>query len=337
MLKIGLIGFGFMGRMHFDNYVRLAEEGRDIQLVAICDMAIQQLKDGKAGGNMATAQETYNLSAYSLYESIDDMLANEELDMIDITLPTPLHADITCSLLEKGYHVFCEKPMARTSAEARRMVETAERTGRKLQIGQCLRYWPVYEYLKACVEDGRYGEVTGGYFYRGSGAPAPWFLNSELSGGALLDMHIHDTDIINWLFGKPERVSTIGRNVISSGGGLDMASTNYSYADGKVLNAQVDWTLGGDFGFEMGFRVNFKGANLILGRDGLTVNPNDAPGFKPELPAHDGYYGELLSFVNAIQSNENDPVCPPESTLTSLEIVEAEQQSAERGGEWVKL
>lgn len=336
MLKIGLIGFGFMGRMHFDNYARLAAEGQPVKVVAICDVAIETLKNAKAGGNMATAQETYDLSGYALYDSIDKMLASEELDMIDITLPTTLHADLTCELLEKGYHVFCEKPMARSSAEARRMVETAERTGRKLQIGQCLRFWPVYEYLKACVEDKRYGDVTGGYFYRGSHAPAGWFLKGELSGGALLDMHIHDTDIVNWLFGKPERVSTIGRNVIP-GSGFDAASTHYVYPDGKVLNAQVDWTLEGDFGFEMGFRINFAGANLILGKDGLTVNPNDAPGFKPELPDHDGYYGELRSFANAILKDEAIEVCAPESTLASLEIVEAEQLSAERGGEWVKL
>jgi len=336
MLKIGLIGFGFMGRMHFDNYVRLKGEGHPIQLVAICDVAIEQLKNGKADGNMATAQETYDLSEYALYDSIDAMLANEELDMIDITLPTTLHADLTCSLLEKGYHVFCEKPMARTSAEGRRMVETAERTGRKLQIGQCLRFWPAYEYLKACVADGRYGEVTAGHFYRGSGAPKGWFLNGELSGGALLDMHIHDTDIVNWLFGKPERVSTIGKNVIP-GSGFDAASTNYGYADGKVVNALVDWTLEGDYGFEMGFRVNFKGGSIVLGKDGLTVNPNDAPAFKPELAAHDGYYGELLSFTNAILKDEQITVCPPESTLATLEIVEAEQQSAERSGDWVKL
>ncbi|MFC3804351.1 Gfo/Idh/MocA family protein [Cohnella sp. GCM10012308] len=336
MLKIGLIGFGFMGRMHFDNYVRLAGEGKQVKVVAICDVAIETLKNAKAGGNMATAQETYDLSGYALYDSVDKMLANEELDMIDITLPTTLHADLTCELLEKGYHVFCEKPMARRSDEARRMVETAERTGRKLQIGQCLRFWPAYEYLKASVEDGRYGAVKGGYFYRGSHAPAGWFLNGDLSGGALLDMHIHDTDIVNWLFGKPERVSTIGRNVIP-GSGFDVASTHYGFADGKVVNAQVDWTLEGDFGFEMGFRVNFDGANIILGKDGLTVNPKDAAGFQPELAAHDGYYGELLSFTNAILSDEAVSVCTPESTLATLEIVEAEQQSAERGGEWVKL
>lgn len=106
MLKIGLIGFGFMGRMHFDNYVRLTEEGQPIALKAICDLRIEELKDGKAGGNMSTAQEVYDLSAYNLYDDLEKMIASEELDMIDIAVPTYLHAEMTCSLLERGYHVF---------------------------------------------------------------------------------------------------------------------------------------------------------------------------------------------------------------------------------------
>src|SRR5690606_18064294 len=102
MLKVGLIGVGFMGRMHFDNYERLMQEGKEVKLVAICDIQIETLKNAKAAGNMATDKDIYDLSSYNLYEKLEDMLANEELDMIDITLPTYLHADLACSLLEKG-------------------------------------------------------------------------------------------------------------------------------------------------------------------------------------------------------------------------------------------
>lgn len=336
MLNIGLIGFGFMGRMHFDNYERLMAEGHPIALKAICDVAIEQLKNGKADGNMATSKEIYDLSAYSLYDSIEKMLENEELDMIDITLPTYLHADLTCSLLEKGYHVLCEKPIARNSADAKRMAETASRTGKKLQIGQCLRFWPAYQYLKACVEDKRYGEVTAGYFNRGSGAPKGWFLKGELSGGCMLDMHIHDTDMVHWLFGVPEKVSTIGRNILP-GSGYDTVSSHYAFRDGKVINAQADWTLEGDFGFEMGFRVNFEKGNLVFSNNALKVNPNDAPGFFAELSSDSGYYGELKYFTDAILKNEAATVCTSESAARTLEIIEAETRSADQGGEWVRL
>lgn len=336
MLNIGLVGFGFMGRMHFDNYARLREEGYPVVLKAICDLRIAELKDGKADGNMSTAREVYDLTAYRLYEELETMLAENELDAIDLCVPTYLHAEMACSLLERGYHVFCEKPMGRTSAEARRMAETAERSGRKLMIGQCLRFWPGYEYLKETVESGRFGQVTEGYFYRGSGAPKDWFLDEKLSGGSILDMHIHDTDMISYLFGRPEKVSTLGRNVLP-GNGYDLCSTHYYYEDGKVINAQVDWTLEGDFGFYMGYRVNFEQGNLVFDGAQLQVNPNHRPGYTAELSPDAGYYRELVYFLDAVIHDKPIVVCTPESAAESLEIVEAEVRSADAQGEWVAL
>ncbi|MGO4184853.1 Gfo/Idh/MocA family protein [Paenibacillus sp. TAF43_2] len=336
MLKVGLIGFGFMGRMHFDNYVRLAKEGAPVQLVAICDLLIEELKEGKASGNIATEQDVYDLAPYRLYDNIAAMLENEELDIVDITLPTNLHADLTCSMLERGLHVLCEKPVAGSSEDGWRMTHAAERTGKTLMIGQCLRFWPAYEYLKACVEDGRYGAVTGGYFFRGSAAPKGWFLDGSKSGGCLLDMHIHDADMVHWLFGKPEKVSTIARNVIP-GSGYDVVSTHYIYPDGKVLNAQADWTLEGDFGFAMTYRVNFEGGNLIFENGQVKVNPNDAPGFIAELSEDMGYYREIKYFIESIHAGQPVSICAPESAVGTLEIIEAELRSANEGGTLVSL
>ena len=331
MLKVGLIGFGFMGRMHFDNYVRLAAEGAPVQLVSICDLRIEELKNGAAWGNIATEQEVYDLSPYRLYDDIQTMLENEQLDIVDITLPTNLHADLACSLLERGIHVLCEKPVAGTSADGWRMANTAKHTGSTLMVAQCLRFWPAYEYLKSCVEDGRYGAVTSGSFFRGGSSPQGWFLDGSQSGGCILDMHIHDTDIVNWLFGKPAQVSTIARNVIP-GSGYDIVSTNYIYPDGKVLNAQADWTLQGDFGFAMTYRVNFEGGNLIFENNQVKVNPNEAPGFIAELPEDMGYYRELNYFINSVNNGKPVTVCTPESAVESLEIVEAEIRSANGKG-----
>lgn len=336
MLKVGLIGFGFMGRMHFDNYVRLTEEGAPVQLAAICDLMIEELKNGKASGNMATGQEVYDLSPYNLYDSIEKMLENEELDIIDITLPTYLHAELTCSLLEKGLHVLCEKPVAGNSADGWKMAQTAERTGKTLMIGQCLRFWPAYEYLKSVVDDGRFGAVTGGYFFRGSAAPKGWFLDGSKSGGAVLDMHIHDTDIIHWLFGKPEQVSTLARNVIP-GSGYDTVSTNYVYPDGKVVNAQADWTLEGDFGFAMTYRVNFEGGNLLFENGQVKVNPNNEPGFIADLSPDMGYYRQIKYFLESVNAGTPVSICTPESAVGTLEIIEAELRSADECGALIRL
>ncbi len=336
MLRIGLVGFGFMGRMHLDNYNRLISEGFPLELKAICDIRIEELKDGAAGGNMSTAQSVYDLTSYHLYDRLDRMIAAEELDVIDLAVPTYLHAEMSIELLEKGFHVLCEKPMALNPADARKMAETAARTGKKLMIAQCLRFWPGYEYLKRCVEDRRFGAVTEGYFYRGSHSPKDWFLDEKLSGGCLLDMHIHDTDMIHYLFGKPSRVSALGRNVIP-GAGMDLVSSHYYYPDGKVINAQADWTLEGDFGFYMGYRVNFEGGNLLFDGSTVKVNPNGAPGFVPELAADSGYYGELVYFLNAVLQDRPIRVCTPESTADTLTIVRAEALSAAQAGAWIDV
>jgi predicted dehydrogenase len=216
------------------------------------------------------------------------------------------------------------------------MVETAERSGKKLMIGQCLRFWPGYEYLKEVVETEQFGKVTEGYFYRGSGAPKDWFLDEKLSGGAIMDMHIHDTDMINYLFGRPDKVSTLGRNVLP-GSGYDIVSTHYFYKDAKVINAQVDWTLEGDFGFYMGYRVNFERGNVVFDGGGVKVNPNDGAGFMVELSPDAGYYRELVYFLNAIIQDKPIVICTPESAAESLEIIEAEVQSANAEGEWIVL
>jgi predicted dehydrogenase len=336
MLKVGLIGFGFMGRMHYDNYVRLASEGLSVQLVAICDEQIEVLKNGSAAGNIATQQDVYDLSPYRLYDNIDAMLNNEQLDIIDIALPTYLHAELTCAMLEKGYHVLCEKPIAGSSMDGWRMANTAARTGKTLMIGQCLRFWPAYEYLKECVDDKRYGEVTAGSFFRGGEPPKGWFLDGSKSGGCITDMHIHDTDVINWLFGKPQKVSSLARNVIP-GSGYDMVSTNYLYEDGKVLNGQADWTLQGDFGFSMSYRVNFEGGNLVFENNILKVNPNNSPGFIAELSPDMGYYRQIKYYAQSIIDGKPVTVCTPESAIASLEIIEAEIRSADQQGAQVTL
>lgn len=338
MLNIGLVGYGFMGHMHLENYVRMMREGMPIQVAAICDVRIDELKHEKVEGNISTETDTspIDLSVFRLYKDLEDMLQNEKLDVIDITLPTDLHADIACNLLQWGYHVFCEKPMAINSDEAARMAETARTSRGKLMIGQCLRFWPAYVYLKETVDSGRFGQATGGYFFRGSEAPKGWLLQAKRSGGALLDMHIHDSDVIQWIFGMPEQVSTIARSCIP-GSGYDIASTHYHYEDGKVLNAQVDWTLEGDFGFSMTYRVNFEKGNLVFENGKVKVHPSDAPGFVAELSDEMGYYPQLRYFLERVMNGEPIRRTTPESALLSVRLVEAEMLSASRNGEKVAL
>lgn len=335
MLKVGLIGLGFMGHAHLDNYIRLENEGFPVKLVAICDIDKSKFEGKAVAGNIAVGNGEYDFSKYNLYTELDEFLEKEAFDYIDITLPSYLHAQVTIKALNKGLHVFCEKPMALNSQDCKEMIEASNENKRMLMIGQCLRFWPEYEYLKECVETEKFGKVLSGYFYRGGATPTwsheNWLLQKEKSGGCLFDQHIHDVDTINWLFGTPNSVSTLGKNVIV-GNGYDIVSTNYIYEDGKVINAQDDWTLNGDYGFEMSFRVNFERGNLVFEKGFLKVNPNNDKAFTPDLSKDTGYYRELKYFVESINNNTKLDRIKPESTMATIRIAEAEQDSADHRG-----
>ncbi|BBH19532.1 hypothetical protein Back11_08770 [Paenibacillus baekrokdamisoli] len=338
MLRIALIGLGFMGRTHLEIYTRLEAEGVPIQVVAICDLDVEKLEGRSISGNIDTVSNGLDFTRYHKYTSVAELLEKEQLDAVDIALPTFLHKEISIQCLNHGLHVLCEKPMAMNTEECKEMIQAAEEKGKQLMIGQCLRFWPAYEYLKGLVDNNTYGKVSNGYFYRGSSTPnwGEWLLQKDKSGGALLDMHVHDIDVINWLFGKPEAVSCLARNVIA-GSGYDLVSTNYRYEDGKVLNAQVDWTLQGDYGFDMQYRVNFELGNAVFQGGQLKVNPNEGAGFTPELSEDMGYYFELKYFVEALINEQPTTRAQPASTMESIQIVEAEIESADQQGAWVQV
>ncbi len=340
MIKVGLVGIGAMGRGHYDQYVRLMAEGFPVKLTALCDIDPERLQGKGPGGNIQTGWAPINPDHYAFYSDFEEMLAEEEMDYVDIALPTDLHAWASVMAMDRGFHVLCEKPMARSVAACEEMIAAAKRNDRKLMIGQCLRFWPEYVYLKECVTDKRYGEVVSAYFFRGGGTPLwsheNWLLKAERSGGCLLDQHVHDVDTVQWLFGTPISVSTLARNVIP-GSGYDAVSTQYRYEDGKVVNAQDDWTINGSFGFEMTFRVNFERGSLVFGRDGLTVYPHAGEAFKPQISTDMGYWHEIRYFVESIRGKTPIVTATPESTMETIRIAMAEQESADAGGVPVEL
>lgn len=340
MLKVGLFGIGFMGRGHLDHYLRLIEEGMPLQLTALCDIDEKKFRGEFVEGNLDMGQNRYDFSKYNLYTDIDKMLEAEEFDFVDICLPTYLHADVTVKALDRGIHVLCEKPMALTAEECARMIDAAERNDRKLMIAQCLRFWPHYLVLKEYVDNGKLGAVNSAYFFRGGQTPKwsyrNWMLEKDKSGGCILDQHIHDVDLVNWLFGLPESVSTTGRVVIP-GSGYDVMSTNYIYPDGKVVNAQGDWTLNGDNGFIMEYRVNFEKGNLLMKDYKVFIHENGEPKVEAELDSGVGHYYEIKYFAECVMNDRPIETATPESTKDTIRLGLAEVASADRNGTPVRL
>lgn len=334
MIKVGLIGMGAMGRLHLDNYQRLEKEGYPIKLVAVFDVDGRKFEGAVLQNNivdMGTAPDLSNIRTYTDAERFFE----EELDMVDITLPTYLHDEFTIKSLNQGLHVLCEKPIALDSDRGEIMVSAAVATGRNLMIGHCLRFWPEYEYLKKIVDSAVYGQVKTASFYRGGSAPegsyGNWMQQVEKSGGALVDLHIHDVDMINWLFGPPDAVSALCSEH------YDIVSAHFRYPDGKIVHAQADLSLQGDIGFSMTFKVHLEKATLVYEDSRLTVHPAGEPSYVYEHNGDHGYYREIKYFAERILNGEAVVTSPPEESLLALRIVEAERRSSSNGGSFEQV
>ncbi|MGD9495407.1 MAG: Gfo/Idh/MocA family protein [Armatimonadota bacterium] len=333
MVRVGLVGMGFMGQQHFAIYHAMA----GAEVVAVCDKIPERVSTRAAsiGGNIGEATEL-DLSAQTRHVCFEEMLEAGGFDVVDICTPTPLHAEMTVAALGTGYHVICEKPMARTLAQCDAMIKAAEDAGKLLFIAQCIRFWPEYEVLARMIADGSLGEVRWARFVRQSPTPRwaseGWLLDPQLSGGALLDLHIHDVDFILSVFGKPGAVLARGMNIVSAGAPVDHVETSYLYPD-KVCTAQGGWVMPGTFPFEMGFQVlGTRGLlEFSLAKDpALRFYPFEGESMTPEYQAGTGYQNELAYFVECIEAGRAPERVTPQSARESVRIVEAEADSIAR-------
>lgn len=322
MTKIAIAGFGFMGRMHYGNWKKI----RGARVVAICDANLAQLGT-VTSGNIAGMDASTDFTGIAVYDDFAKMLEAGGFDVVDITLPTPLHPGTTVEALEAGYHVLCEKPMALTVKACDQMLKAAEKAKRKLLIAQCLRFWPEYVALWQIVTSGKYGAVVAADFFRGSNAPDPkgphgWFLDVGKSGGCLLDMHIHDADMIAWLFGKPRKVS--GWTHIRQDGVLDHAQLRYVYSD-KVVCATVSWAASPTLGFEANFRVSLQRATVIFDAKRerpLVVYPSQGKPFVPKLRKMTAYEAEQRYFLDLLAGKADPSILSAQDARDAIALVE---------------
>lgn len=331
MKRIGIVGFGFMGNMHFNNYAQI--EGAEV--VAICDIEENKLT-GQAGavGNIEGTGHELDLTGIETYTDAKEMLAKANLDTVSITLPTYLHKEYTIMALNAGLNVLCEKPMALNSEDCQEMVAVAKKRGSILQVGHCIRFWPEYAKAKEIIDSGEYGKVKAATFRRLSMTPNwawdKWILDEKRSGGALLDLHIHDADFVQYLFGMPRSVST--RATKGPSGGYDHTVVQYEYDAEKVITAEGGWIMTDSFGFQMSFEIILEKATVCYDctrQPAFKVCPDSGDAFIPEVESTDGYLLELKHFVKVISGEKVPTIITPQQSLNSVFIIEAEKRSAD--------
>ncbi len=332
MIRVGVAGFGFMGKMHFRCYKAMA----GVKVAALCDVHEAGLSQTKGeAGNISGAEGDLDFTGISLYTDFDRMLAEADLDAVSITLPTYLHAEFTVKALRAGMNVLCEKPMALDIEQCQRMIDASEKSGRLLQIGHCIRFWPEYVKAKQIVDSGDFGNVKAATMRRLSKTPTwsweNWLMRAEKSGGAMVDLHIHDSDFVQYAFGMPRAV--FSRCASGPSGHYDHIVTQYIYDDNRAITAEGGWIVTPSFGFEMSF-------NIILDKATVVYDCTRRPPFKlcllegepviPEIEPGDGYSREIEHFVRRVRGEDVPEVITPQQSLDSVRLVLAERRSAER-------
>ncbi|MCL5408640.1 MAG: Gfo/Idh/MocA family oxidoreductase, partial [Candidatus Omnitrophica bacterium] len=215
MINIGLIGFGFIGRIHYSCYSNLSK----VKIFSICDEDIERLKNRKdIQGNINIEQNIADFSSIKKTTIPDEIFKDPQIQIVDLCIPTFLHCKYTIKAAESGKHVFCEKPMARNIKEAQKMIDACKSNGTKLMIGHVLRFWMEYLFLKNAIQSVRYGNLISIVFTRLSPTPKwsknNWFLNSKLGGEAILDLHIHDGILKNQNFAYPIIIQALNEKKI---------------------------------------------------------------------------------------------------------------------------
>ena len=318
MLKVGLIGCGFMGAMHANCYNNI----KDATVVAVADVRREK------------AEELAKLSGAEIYATGKELIEKADVDVIDICLPTYLHAEHALLAMDKVKYVFVEKPVTLTVEEGKALLEKAAKTGAEVQVGQVIRFWDEYVELAKIVKSGKYGKVVNANFRRLSPIPTwgwqDWLFDISKSGGAGQDLHVHDIDYVLSLFGEPKQFlsakSTLGRE-------NDYVSTLMKYDD-FVVSVEGTWALPTTYPFTATFRVVFENAVLENAGGKLMCYTNEGAEQvvieKVQLEGGvsggnvsdlGGYYNELVYFCDKAAKGEKIEEATAKDAVASLDFL----------------
>lgn len=331
MLRIGIHGLGFMGMMHYLAYQRLS----GVQVTAICE-ALPERRQGDwtaIKGNWGPQGTQMDLTGVTTYATADELFADPNVDLVDICLPPNLHAEMTVAALNAGKHVFCEKPITLSLADADAMIAAAEANKKLLMVGHVLPFFPAYTFVYDAVRTGKYGKVIGGHFDRVISDPV-WlndFYNMSTTGGPLLDLHIHDAHYIRLLFGMPKQVQSIGR---LRGEVPEYFSTLFTFNDPAVVVTATSGCI-----FQQGrpfmarSEIHFEKATVVIDGSGTTILTEDGKALPAELPTVDdvGFIErEVKEAVDSVNQGQVSPILGGGLARDALLIALKEMESIQK-------
>ena len=334
MIKVGLIGCGFMGGMHSACYAALANLG--VKVTAVADVRREYAE------NLANGAEIYATGM--------ELIEKADVDVVDVCLPTHLHAAHAVAAMKAGKNVFVEKPIAFKDEDMELILATEKETGAKVQVGQVIRQWTEYVWLKKAVDAGTFGKIQHAMFRRMSSRPEwaweGWLHQVDKSGGVAVDMHVHDVDFVRYIMGEPDVVKAHAHR--DAEGVIQQINAVYGYGSDVSVAVESGWDYPADFPFTADFRVKFEKATVIGGGGVVNVYPVGGAAYQAELEEEfqgdndiggnisslGGYYNELKYFVEGLQGKNDLSVATVSEAIKSVQLVKREIEAA--GGLIVK-
>lgn len=333
MINVGVIGLGFMGRTHIGAYQAARRDGYPVRLVAVSDRDESRLSgQAQQGGNAELSAATERLFDPAEVRGFTDalaLIADPDVHLVSICTHTDTHVDLALAAIGAGKHVLCEKPVAVASADVRRLADAAARARTLCMPAMCMRFWPGWTFLRDAVRSKAYGKVRSATFTR-LGSPPDWgrdfYADMNRTGGPLVDLHIHDTDFVRYIFGVPRAVSSVGS--------LAHVTTQYHYdpsvAEHVVAEGGQDMAPG--FGFRMRYTVAFEHAtaDFDIARAGSPLELcRDGKREAVALPTGTGYDGQVRHLLDAIsvQASNDSLSANMNQALEVARILEAERAS----------
>jgi predicted dehydrogenase len=299
MVRIGLVGIGFMGMIHY-----LAARGlRGARVAALCSRDPKKLAGDWRGirGNLGPAGTQMELGDVKRYDRLEDLLADPDVDLVDLTAPTHLHAEMARAALRAGKHVLVEKPIALRPEEADAMLTEAARAGRLLMVAHVLPFFPEFAFAAEAVRGGRYGRLLAAHFTRVIARP-DWsaeIADASKTGGPAVDLHVHDTHFIGLVAGVPKRVTASGLS--RPDGSVDYLATQYLYGPGGPAVSCSSGALAmPGRPFVHGFQMFLERATLAFDSGGTPLMAYTADG-KAEAPKLEGGDDTVAAFTRELQ------------------------------------
>jgi predicted dehydrogenase len=331
MVRIGLVGIGFMGWIHYLAIRKITNA--TLQAIATRDPQKQQGDWRSIKGNFGPPGEKVDLAGVAVHGSIESLCADPNVDLVDICLPSDQHAHAAEQALNAGKHVLVEKPIALTTADADRMISAASLSKRLLMVAHVLPYFPDFKWAWDAIRDGRFGKLKAAHFRRHI-SPPDWsdaFADAARTGGPAIDLHVHDTHFIRAIAGAPSAVHAVG---ITQDGRVDYLSANYIYPDGPAISATSGARSHSSRPFTHGYEIYLEHATLFYEAGGPLVLFDSQGRSEPTLKAADpvdAFVEELSDAVSAVETGTIPAPLDPTSAQDALALCHAGQRSVLEG------